>query len=490
MSSVLSNTEVEVRENRLKTIIHYNGSLTDLEKKAKDGCLGCKDRSYSQCSSCMQGSASVILHYVRDAACVIHSPIGCVPNNLREQEQANLTSLARYGVPGKTNVVCTNISEKDTVYGGVEKLEAGVREAYQRFNPKAIFIQSSCAAGIVGDDIESVANEMADELGIPVVPVYCEGFKSKAWSSGFDAAFHGILRNIVVKPEKRQKDLVNIFNFCGSETFRPLLAKLGLRTNMLIPLADIDSIAHMSEAACASDVCETLGTYVTDVLEKEFGVRKVRSAPPYGLKWTDEWLRAVARETGKEDIVEDVIASEHKRIEPELNRLREELKGVRVYIFAGDAYAHNMASLAHDLGMETIGVTTLHHDVEQDNKGAVDTVEQLIDLVGEIDNFSVCNKQAYQVYKIVKELKPDLLIVRHGNMTIIGGKLGIPTLFEGDANLSVGYDGLISAGNRIKRILGIKGLVKTLAEYNEFPYSDWWNEQTDPYYFEEGHGNE
>ena len=35
------------------------------------------------------------------------------------------------------------------------------------------------------------------DLGVPVIPLHCEGFKSKHWSTGFDATQHGILRQIV-----------------------------------------------------------------------------------------------------------------------------------------------------------------------------------------------------------------------------------------------------------------------------------------------------
>lgn len=486
MGSLLDNTEVEIRENRVKTAFQFLGTLQDFNKQIKEETISCKGCSYSQCTSCMQGSASVVVNFVRDAACVVHSPIGCASDSASESDRANIQSLERFGTPGRVNVLCTNISEKDTVYGGVEQLEAGIREAYRRFSPKAIFVQSSCAAGIVGDDLESTSNDLADELRIPVVPIYCEGFKAKTWSSGFDAVFHGVLRKIVKKTGKRDKNLVNVFCFCNADTFSPLLSKLGLKANVLLPLADVDTLAHMGEAACSTTICETLGTYVNAVLESDFGVRQVRSAPPYGITWTDEWLRAIARETGKEEIVEDVIRSEHERIAPELARLRKELKGTRVYIFSGDSYVHNMASLAHDLGLEIVGTTSLHHDLNPDNPEAADTVEQLIDLVGDIPNVSVCNMQPYQTYKLIEKAKPDVVIARHGGLPVIGGKLGIPILLEGDANQSVGYDGILSSGQRLLTVLKSKRLVETLKEYSELPYTKWWQEQEDPFYFKEG----
>ena len=87
----------------------------------------------------------------------------------------------------------------------------------------------------------------------------------------------------------------------------------------------------MPEAACSTHICETLGTYVSSVLENDFGVPKVKSPAPFGISWTDNWLREVAKYTGTEDKVEEVIESEHKRIAPELEKLKEKLDKLRIY---------------------------------------------------------------------------------------------------------------------------------------------------------------
>ena len=486
MSDRLAQTEVTIRENRLKSIIYYSGKASELAKAEGTEKFVCKERSYSQCSDCAQMTASTITYFVRDAAVVVHSPMGCFANTPLNDTQFRNSAIERGEQPDKVRVICSNISEKDTVYGGTNKLREAINEAKKRFNPSAIFVHSSCAAGIVGDDIEGVALDMQEEIGIPIIPVYCEGFKSKIWSSGFDAAYHGILKNLVKEQPEKNKKLVNVFNFLGSDTFTPLLGKLGLKPNYLVPLASVDRISRMPEAACSAHICETLGTYVSSVLESDFGVPKVKSPAPFGISWTDNWLREVAKYTGTEDKVEEVIESEHRRIAPELERLREKLSGKKIYVFAGDAYAHNVGSVVSDLGMEIVGITTLHHDMQDDTEGTENTLEALVKKTGEIENFSVCNKQPYQVLKILEKLRPDVMIVRHMNMTILGGKLGIPSLLEGETNISAGYDGIITTGKRLLALIETKGILKTLSEYNEFPYTKWWREEEDPFYFEKG----
>jgi nitrogenase molybdenum-iron protein alpha chain len=397
----------------------------------------------------------------------------------------NVSAKARGLPPQKVQVLSTNIQEQDTVYGGLEKLRATIYEAHRRFNPTAIFVPSSCAAGIVGDDIESVADELQEELGIPVVPVFCEGFKSRIWSSGFDAAFHGILTRIVKPPVKKQPDLVNVFNFEGSDTFGPLLGKLGLRANYVVPLSDLETLEKLSEAACTTHICETLAMYPATALEQQYGVPEVKAPPPFGISWTDNWLREVARLTGKDDIVEALIQSEHERVKEDLEKVKEQLKGKKIYIFAGDSYAHSIANMLLDLGLDLVGVTTLHHDQTTDGgQESLDSLGNLVASKGEIPNYSVCNKQPYQVFKLLKAAKPDILIVRHMNMTITGAKLGVPTMNDGDVNISAGYDGLVRLGKRLLDALKTKKLFENVSRHCESPYTAWWLEQADPFYFE------
>lgn len=486
MSIFSESTEVEVRERRLHSTLSYHGDAADLNEKSKQRTLSCKGRYYGQCSDCAEGCAETITYHVIDAAVVSHAPVGCSVNVSNHHILGRAVSNARGLETHKVHMISSNIQEKDTVYGAEEKLKSAIYEANKRFKPKTIFIQASCASGIIGEDLESVANETEEELGYPVIPVYCEGFKSRIWSTGFDAAFHGILRRLIKEPKKKQEDLVNIFNFEGSDLFIPFLKKLNLRVNYLIPLASVEQLETITEAACTAHICETLATYIAAVLEEKYGVPEVKVPAPFGIDWTDEWLREIARFTDRKELAEKVIQEEHAKILPELDELREKLKGKKVYVLSGDSFAHNIANIVKDLGLELAGMNTLHHDLHTDSPLQADTLEALIKSNGNIGNVTVCNKQPYQVLKILKKIKPDLLIVRHMNLTSLGTKLGIPTLFEGDANYSIGYEGVVKMGRRFDEALQTKKLVENIAAHTKLPYSDWWLNHEDPFYFEGG----
>ena len=477
---------VEIREKRLQTILTYRGDAKGLVEGSEKNSLKIGRFRFTQCGNCQEGCALMQVYSVFDAAVVVHSPIGCFGGIVQQYQNVSKVAQIRGNRKFSHHAICTNIQESDTIYGGVEKLRNSVRDAFERYNPKVIYITTSCASGIIGDDVQAVSEEMSDELGIPVFAVECEGFKSRIWSTGFDASFNAVLNTALKPPKKKQEDLVNIFNFnSGEATFTPLLKTIGLRPNFLIRTRTFDELSEMSEAACSATICETLSTFVADKLEELYGIPQVQAPAPFGIMWTDRWLRAVAALTNKHSIVEGAIRKEHERIEKVLNEFREEFKGKKAYVFAGDAFAHNIASVVHDLGLEVVGVTTYHHDKKYDNP-ELNTAKFLVQTAGNIPNFTVCNKQPYQVLKFLKQLKPDILFVRHGGLAVLGNKLGIPAIMEGDSDQSVGYDGVLEMGRRIRSAFRSQKLYKTFAEHTNFPYSDWWlSENTDPFHFVE-----
>ena len=112
-----------------------------------------------------------------------------------------------------------------------------------------------------------------------------------------------------------------------------------------------------------------------------------------------------------------------------------------------------------------------------------------MDTVGDVKNYNICNKQPYQIVNIIKKLKPDILIVRHFNIAIMGTKLGIPSIVAGDANIEMGYDGVISTGDRIVKALKSKKLLNNISKHSTLAYKDWWYEQ-DPFTFAGGKKHE
>ncbi len=287
----LDMSEVQPREQRLGTIIAWDGDVAELHKQSDFvGRAGCGDGNncrlcelqgpFLQGSVCSEQMVECQAGNVRDAVLIQHAPIGCgsgqVPYN---SIYRNGLAMRGYRVEN-IRIINTNLGEEDVVFGALDKLRNAIDAAWKRYEPKAIFIATSCATGIIGEDVESIAREKQEEIGIPVIPMACEGFRSKHWSTGFDATQHGILRQIVKRNPEKQEDLVNVINLWGSDVFTPMLANLNLKVNYVIDLASVDDLARMSEAAATVGFCYTLSSYLAAALEQHFGAPEVKAPMP------------------------------------------------------------------------------------------------------------------------------------------------------------------------------------------------------------------
>jgi len=494
MAINLKTPVVESREQRLGTVIAWDGSASKLAKEsgyASGDCSSCGSKArklceaqgpFTQGSICSEMMVECQAGNVRDAVTVQHSPIGCGAGQVIYNSIFR-NGLASRGLPVQNlHLISTNLREKDMVYGGIGKLEESVREAKRRHDPKAIFIATSCATGIIGDDVDGAASALEEELGIPVIPLHCEGFKSKHWSTGFDATQHGIVRQIVNKKPKKQKDLVNVINLWGSDVFSPMLGELGLRVNYVVDMATVAELAQLSEAVATVSHCYTLATYMAQALEQEYGVPEIKAPQPYGTIGTDAWLREVARVTHREEKAEAYIAKEHERIASKLEELRGKLKGVKGYVATGSAYAHAMVEVLRELGVEVEGTVVFHHDPVYDSLDPrQDTLSHMINHSGEVPNFSVSNRQQYQFYALLQKVKPDFIIVRHNGLAPLASRLGIPAIPLGDEHHPLGYQGLLNLGESILDVLAHRKFHQDLAAHARIPYKKSWLAESDPY---------
>ena len=488
MSKVnLSLPTVQIREIRINSITGYQGDAQELVEQSACG-LKDRSRSFSQCLGCSTSKAACMTILIQDAAVISHGPVGCA-SCLHEFAFTYRVNSAERGVakPTQRKIFSTNLQEKDTVYGGNQKLAKAIDEVYERTHANAIFVLTTCAAGIIGDDVESVCSEAESELNIPVVPIFCEGFRSRVWTTGFDAAYHGIARKLIEPPRERRSDIINVINFWGSDVFADWFAPFGARPNYITPYSTVNTLRHSSEAAATVQACSTLGSYLGAVLEQDFGVPEIPSAPPYGIAQTDRWFRALGKVLGKEDIAEQVIAEKKEKYLPRIEEIRQKLRGKTAYVTAGAAHGHALLDILGELGLQAKGAAIFHHDAEYDSERPEnDQLAQRVHDYGDVPNYNVCNKQEFELVNALYNIRPDVMLARHGGMTLWGAKLGIPSLLVGDEHYGMGYEGLVNYGERIIETLENDEFVKNLAKHAINPYTKWWLEQPTDYFLQGG----
>jgi len=95
------------------------------------------------------------------------------------------------GYAGGSTSPCTNFSEKEVVFGGLDRLRDIVSNTYKVLDTDLQVILTGCTSGIVGDDVDSLADEFR-EAGKPVVTVDTAGFKCNNYEA------HSLVVNAII----------------------------------------------------------------------------------------------------------------------------------------------------------------------------------------------------------------------------------------------------------------------------------------------------
>ena len=248
MAFQLSGSNLGTRENRLGSITGYVGDLEDLAGQSKCGTLTGCSRCFSQSSTCLSGCALSQLGGIRDVAVIHHGPAGCSATASSQYIITNQVAAKR-GVVNRSVYIGTDMDENDTIFGSTDALAEIILEVNRRYHPKAIFVSSSCATGIIGEDIDSVVDEVKEEIPVPVIAVHCEGFKSRIWATGFDISDHAVLSGIV-EPPRKKRNIINFKNFYESarNEIIEMFQNFDLEPVFLYANATVEELKHLSEA--------------------------------------------------------------------------------------------------------------------------------------------------------------------------------------------------------------------------------------------------
>ncbi|MDR3270096.1 MAG: nitrogenase, partial [Peptococcaceae bacterium] len=463
------------REERLGTIKTYSGKVSELVKDHKAGNeLEWKNRSFEQTSGCLLTQTVGRLVTIRDSALIVHGPVGCsqATNGYREMFQNVPLALGR---PRDIDLamLSTNLTENDVVFGGETKLRKAIYEAENRYHPGTIIIATSCVSGVMGDDIEGVVASVQPDIKARIVPIHCEGFRSKINQTAFDASAHAIVKYLVRPPEKKQKDLVNIIapfsvTWADRMEINRLFDKIGLRTRYVPDFASAEELATMSEAAVTAPTCPSYGDYLQKALYEQYGVPYFRNPAPLGLQNTETWFREIAKYTGKEKEVEALIAEEREYVLPLLDELKDVLaktfaergKAADIFVAAGQARIAFIPRLVAELGLQVAAVSTLEFDPY-----IIDELENVYNDVGDFE-IHASDMQPYEHSHMLNRLKPDLytgcpfmgLYKREGSQV---RNHSFRSDFSVPANQFV-FRGILNYGYIVQRALRNPSLNKTL----------------------------
>ncbi|NTW98938.1 MAG: hypothetical protein HGB35_03220 [Geobacteraceae bacterium] len=455
--TLLKAKSSRTREKRFCTLNAWQGNVLSALTEFSYGEPVKRIRTFSQSSQDDLLAAVRLLSGITDSVTVINAARGCAASSLYH----HLTS-------GSGHWIVTNLDERDTIMGADQKLSKAVREAHRRYRPQVLFIVSSPIVAINNDDIQSVVEELQEELELDIVPVYVTGFASQHAVTGYDITLHALLKYLGGKQRNHQHDnRVNLLSIAeypdDQEEAGRLLLALGLELNLLPDGASKDSFHQAVKARLSISLDQDAADYLAVCLRDEYGVPYAEVARPVGLAATGCWLAGVGKALGLDQEAKTLHEQESEKVRHILEDFS--LEGLRVYLALPFATAFGVIDLVRELGGEVIGITVTRLD--QLNK---ELLEEL-SLNHPVLQIHVADGQPFEEANIIKHLAPDLYLGDGAHLGQIA-RVGIPVVSLEETPV-LGYNGVIALVRRFSAALRNRSFGQALAR-TPLPYKDAW----------------
>jgi light-independent protochlorophyllide reductase subunit B len=337
-------------------------------------------------------------------------------------------------------VTYTTFQARDLGGDTAELFKTAAREAYERFQPQAMIVGSSCTAELIQDDPGGLAKAL--NLPIPVVALELPAYQRKEnW--GAAETFYQLVRALAGPAATRSADARRDALPAGTKRepvagrkprcnllgptalgFRHrddvvevtrLLGQLGVEINVVAPMgATPADLARLGEADFNVVLYPEVAGLAAQWLARNFGQPSVKTVP-IGVGATREFIAEVAALAGTDPAA--ALADPRAR-SPWYSKSIDStyLTGKRVFVFGDATHAVAAARIAaRELGFTVVGIGTYSREFAREVREAAKLygVEPLIS-----DDY-------LEVEARVAELQPELVLgtqmERH-----IAKRLGIP----------------------------------------------------------------
>lgn len=490
------------RENRLKTNIAFGGTCRELRNCAQQGCFGTQgclnlaERRFCQTQGCQFTLSLAILNTLRKAVVIMHAPIGC--GGCAISTLGSYEGFRKLRDPAAEGVIWlnTNLDENDVIGGGEEKLRQAVRFADREFRPETIIVANGCVPALIGDDIDGILAELQNETAAILVPIHCEGFKTKVMATAYDAVYHGILKKYIKTPERRQylaeedwvklaeeykkSRKVNILNVSSMSRqdeveLERLLNAIDLDVTFIPCYAEPEDFSYSLEGSLNVSICGTHDDYFVKHLQEKYAIPFIIDTMPIGRRNTGRWLLKIASHFNLEEEAKRIIAAENELLEESLEPYRQKLTGKKVFLSGGEVRIISTAEVLQDLGMQVVGFKAHHFD---------EFITPIFESLEDVDDvvIGVATHQPFEQANLLRRLNPDVVITHTGGNNIIA-KYGKPILpLFGPGNQYMGYSGIFEIARRLHRVMRNGQFNKRLAEHTALPFrADWY--EKDPFIY-------
>jgi len=330
-------------------------------------------RRHEVLHGCAYNGAAHTAMQITDTLTLAHGPRSCAYLSFQGSVAAGRRMLQRYGVRVPRQCVpplrSSAMDERVAIFGGHDALDIALRQAATE-RPAAVFVVTTCASGIIGDDVRVATAAARDALSdIPVIPLLADGDINGDYTQGIIDTMIAVGSRYIdptIPPDADRVNIVAEKNLATNTeanflTIRELLDALGVRVNCrFIRQCTTTQLMHLLRGRvnllASSDV---YGRTVRDFLIDRYQAAFLPGAFPVGFHATATWLRDLAGIFGNAPVAEEIVVRYRRAYDAGIAALRPALAGKRLFIVTQNHQIDWVLDTAWDLEMEIVKVGIL-----------------------------------------------------------------------------------------------------------------------------------
>ena len=353
--------------------------------------------------ACVFCGSRVVLYPIADALHLVHGPIGCAAYTW------DIRGALSSGPELHRMSFCTDLQERDVIFGGEKKLYQALTELIDRHHPKAAFVYSTCIVGLIGDDLEAICRKAGQEKGIPVLPVQSEGFKGNK-RAGYNAACQAMFRLVgtgdITDISPKSLNILGDFNLAGEIwIIREYFRRMGIEVVANITGdGRVDDIRRAHGAALNVVQCSGATMDLALMMEEVYGIPHLRVSY-FGVEDMAESLYAIARFFADPEMMErtrELVREELSLLYPKLQGFQQALFGKKAAIYVGGAFkAFSLVKAFRLLGMQVVLVGS--------QTGTEEDYQELHDITDE-GTIIVDDSNPLELSSFLKEKDVDIFV--------------------------------------------------------------------------------
>lgn len=363
---------------------------------------------------CAFNGAMTMSSNLKDAVILAHSPKSCTYLSIQTISSAGRRTLFERGniLPSSLipNVLSTDMTETDMVFGGSENLLATVKKILDSPEPPpAIVIVSSCPSGIIGDDIDDALSLSTERTKI--VTVKAEGNLTGDYLQGMLMAYTSLAKQIIEKDIEKRARTVNVvfekvvarnteMNFQRLKTF---LARMNISVNCrFLCNTSYESLRDF----CSAELNllayrDYTGKILEDFFIKEYGASFFEKQFPIGFKETSDWLLALGKHFDASDEAKSIISENEIIYQNRMKLVRPKLEGKKLMIITYNHELDWILNAALDCGMKIVKICVLNFSQDEGFRSSLSE----IDGIEVVENYDRDERSSD-----IKRLKPDIIL--------------------------------------------------------------------------------